>query len=178
MIPSESEDVVLRESRRTLLARRLLLQGVRTQFITRLTDLTEDRQRTLRKQLGISGKSRLRGNPRDALALFLSTSLARAEAAAIAALLWVFEIPIELKAPAIPERVSFPFTERLCDTYEAYCTCHPRTRVTLDEIIELRKKLARGDRMRLGTCRDCQCLLLIDRNDASLECLHCGAVPG
>lgn len=36
MSPSDSEDVILRESRRTLLARRLLLHGVRTQFITRL----------------------------------------------------------------------------------------------------------------------------------------------
>lgn len=176
MSPSESEDVVLRESRRMLLARRLLLHGVRTQFITRLTDLTEDRQRTLRKRLMISGKTRLRGQPRNAVALFLSTSLARAEAGAIAALLWIYEIPIKSKAPAIPERVSFPFGERLCDTYEAYCRCYPRTKVTLDEIIELRKKLARGDRMRLGICRGCQCLLLVDRNDASLECLHCGAV--
>lgn len=177
MSPSESEDVVLRESRRTLLARRLLLHGVRTQFVTRLTDLTEDRQRTLRRRLGISGDSRLRGNPRNPVTLFLSTSLSRAEAAAVAALLWVFEIPIEPKASAIPEHVSFAFGDRLCDTYEAYCTCYPRTKVTIDEIIELRKKLARGDRMRLGVCRDCQCLLLIDRNDASLECLHCGAVP-
>jgi hypothetical protein len=178
MIPSESEDVILRENQRTLLARRLLLHGVRTQFITRLTDLTEDRQRTLRKRLGISGKSRLRGNPRDALTLFLSTSVARAEAAAVAALLWVFEIPIAPNVPAMPAHVSFAFGDRLCDTYETYCACYPRTQVTLDEVIELRKKLARGDRMRLGICRDCQCLLLIDRNDASLEYLHCGAVPG
>jgi hypothetical protein len=178
MCPSDSEDVILREIRRTLLARRLLLHGVRTQFITRLTDLTEDRQRTLRKRLMISGKTRLRGHPRDALTLFLSTSLARAEAAAIAALLWLFEIPIEPTTPSIPKRVSFPFGERLCDTYEAYCACYPRTRVTLDEIIELRKRLARGDRMQLGRCSDCKCLLLIDRNDASLECLHCGALPG
>ena len=178
MSPSGPEDVILREIRRTLLARRLLLHGVRTQFITGLTDLTEDRQKTLRKRLGIDAKSRLRGNPRDAVTLFLGTSLARAEAAAIAALLWIFEIPIERNAPAIPERVSFAFGDRLCDTYETYCTCYPRTKVTLDEIIELRKKLARGDRLRLGRCKDCKCLLLIDRNDASLECFHCGGVRG
>ena len=177
MSPSDSEDVILRESRRTLLARRLLLHGVRTQFITRLTGLTDDRLRTLRKRLMISGKTRLRGHPRDALTLFLGTSLARAEAAAIAALLWRFEIPVEPQAPSIPTLVSFPFGERLCETYEAYCACYPRTKVTLEEIIELRKKLARGDRMRLGKCRDCNCLLLIDRNNSSLECLHCRAVP-
>jgi hypothetical protein len=176
MSPSDSEDVILRESRRTLLARRLLLHGVRTQFITRLTGLTDDRLRTLRKRLMISGKTRLRGHPRDALTLFLGTSLARAEAAAITALLWLFEIPIEPKAPSLPKRVSLPFGERLCDTYEAYCACYPRTKVTLEEVIELRKKLARGDRVRLGRCRDCKCLLLLDRNDASLECLHCSAI--
>lgn len=176
MSPSDSEDVVLRESRRTLLARRLLLHGVRTQFITWLTGLTDDRLRTLRKRLMISGKTRLRGHPRDPLTLFLSTSLARAEAAAIAALLWLFEVPVEFKAPSILKRVSF--AERLCESYEAYCACFPRTKVTLEEVIELRKKLACEDRMRLGRCRDCKCLILVDRNDASLECLHCGAVPG
>jgi hypothetical protein len=175
MSPSDSEDVILRESRRTLLARRLLLHGVRTQFITRLTGLTDDRLRTLRKRLMISGKTRLRGHPRDALTLFLGTSLARAEAAAIAALLWLFEIPTGPRAPSIPKGV--PFGERLCETYEAYCACYPRTKVTLEEMIELRKKLVRGDRMRLGKCSDCKCLLLVDRYDASLECLHCGAVP-
>ena len=178
MSPSDSEDVILRESRRILLARRLLLHGVRTQFITRLTGLTDDRLRTLRKRLMISGKARLRGHPRDALALFLSTSLARAEAASIAGLLWLFEIPIEPKSPSIPKRISLPFGERLCETYEAFCVCYPRTKVTLEEVIELRWKLARGDRMRLGKCSDCKCLLLLDRNDASLKCLHCGALPG
>ncbi len=175
MSPFDAEDVVLRESRRTLLARRLILHGVRTHIITRLTGLTRNRLATLRRRLMIRDKTRRRGPPRDALTVFLSTSLARAEAAAIAALLWVFEIPIEAKTPSIPKIVSFPFVERLCETYESYCACYPRTEVQLEEIISLCRRLARGDRIRLGKCRGCQCLLLVDRYDGSLECLHCGA---
>jgi hypothetical protein len=179
MSPPDTEDVILRECRRTLLARRLILHGVRTHIIRRLTGMTRARLDTLRRRrLMIPDKSRCRGPAKSALTVFLSEPLARAEGAAIAALFAVFEIPIEHKAPSIPKRVSFPFVERLCWTYEAYCACCPRTKVQLEEIISLRGTLARGDRIQLGKCRGCTCLLVIDRYDGSLECLHCGAPAG
>jgi hypothetical protein len=105
----------------------------------------------------------------------MSSSLGRAEGAAITALLSVFEIPIERKAPSIPKVVSLPFVERLCETYEAYRAFYPRTEVKLEEIIGLRGTLARGGRIRLGKCRGCKCLLLVDRYHRSRECLHCGS---
>lgn len=176
MSPFDTEDVILRECRRMLLSRRLILHGVRTHIITRLTGMTRGRLDTLRRRrLMIPDKARYRGTGKSALTVFLSEPLARAEGAAIAALFAVFEIPIERKAPSVPKRVSFPFVERLCATYEAYCACYPRTKVQLEEIINLRGTLARGDRMRLGKCRGCNCLLVVDRYDGSLECLHCGS---
>ena len=179
MSPFETEDVILRECRRTLLARRLILHGVRTNIITQLTGMTRGRLNTLRRRrLMIPDEARFRGTAKSAVTVFLSEPLARAEGAAIAALFAVFEIPIECRAPSIPKRVSLPFVERLCATYEAYRACYPRTKVQLEEIIDLRGTLARGDRIRLGKCRGCTCLLVIDRYDGSLECLHCGAPAG
>lgn len=178
MSPFHSEDVILRECKRTLLARRLILHGVRTHIITRLTGMTRGRLDTLRRRrLMIPDKARCRGTAKSALTVFLREPLARAEGAAIAALFAVFEIPIEPRAPSIPKRVSLPFVDRLCTTYEAYCACYPRTKVQLEEIIDLRGTLARGDRMRLGICRGCNCLLVIDRYHGSLGCVHCGAKP-
>ena len=174
MSPFDAEDVVLRENRRAALARRLILHGVRTHIITRLIGLTRNRLSTFRRRLMVPDKTRRRGPPRSTFTVFLSSSLGRAEAAGITALLTIFEIPIELKAPSIPKVVSLPFVERLCETYEAYCACYPRTEVRLEEMIGLRGALAREGRIRLGKCRGCKCLLLIDRYRSSQECLHCG----
>lgn len=179
MSPSDTEDVILRECRRTLLARRLILHGVRTNVITQLTGMTRGRLDTLRRRrLMIPDKARYRGAAKSALTVFLREPLARAEGAAIAALFATFEIPIDRKAPSIPKRVSLQFVERLCATYEVYYACYPRAKVQLEEIINLRGTLARGDRIRLGKCRGCTCLLLVDSYDRSLECLHCGAPAG
>jgi len=99
MSPPDTEDVILRECKRTLLARRLILHGVRTNIITQLTGMTRGRLNTLRRRrLMIPGKARYRGTAKSALTVFLSEPLARAEGAAIATLFTVFEIPIERKA--------------------------------------------------------------------------------
>lgn len=178
MRPLDAEDVILREHRRAALARRLILHGVRTQIIARLTGLTRNRLATLRRRLMVPDKTRLRGPARSPRTVFLNSPLAQAEGGAIAALLGVFEIPIERKAPSMPKVVSFLFVERLCEMYEAYCACYPRTQVHLEEIIGLRGTLANGDRIRLGKCRGCKSLLVIDRYNSSRECLHCGDRDG
>src|SRR5580658_2416276 len=71
--------------------------------------------------------------------------------------------------------VSLAFGERLCETYEAYCACYPRTEIQLEELIALRSSLADGDFIRLGKCRNCKCLILIDRFDGNRDCWHCNA---
>lgn len=167
MNPYEAEDVVLRENRRAELARRLILHGVRTEIVSRLTGLTRNRLATLRRRLMVPDKDRLRGPSRSALSVFLSEPLARAEGAAISALFSVFGIPIEAGALAIPKNIYLPFGELLCETYEAYCACCARTRVELEEIICLRGALAQGERIRLAKCRGCKSLVVIDRYDSS-----------
>lgn len=174
MNPYEAEDVILRENRRAELARRLILHGVRTEIVTRLTGLTRNRLATLRRRLMIPDKTRLRGPSRSALSVFLTEPVARAEGAAISAVFSVFGIPIEPGALAIPKNIQLPFGELLCETYEAYCACCTRTQVELEEIIGLRGALAGGQRMRLSKCRGCKCLVITDRYDSSRVCFHCG----
>src|ERR1700691_3280920 len=175
MCPDISEDPILRENRRSELARRLILHMVRTVIISKLTGLTRNRQDTVRLRLMDPDKSRLRGHTRNPLGVFSASSQARAEGAALASLCSLFEIPIELNVPSMPKTVSLAFGERLCEAYEAYCACYPRTEVQLEELIALRSNLAEGDFIRLGKCRNCKCLLLIDRFDSDRDCWHCNS---
>ena len=175
MCPDITEDPILRENRRSELARRLILHRVRTDIISKLTGLTRNRQATVRRRLMVPDKARLRGPTRSPLGVFLASSQARAEGAALASLCSLFEIPIELNVPSMPKTVSLAFGERLCETYEAYCACYPRTEVQLEELIALRTNLADGDFIRLGKCRNCKCLILIDRFDGNRECWHCNS---
>ena len=173
MCPDITEDPILRENRRSELARRLILHRVRTDIISKLTGLTRNRQATVRRRLMVPDKARLRGHTRSPLGVFFASSQARAEGAALASLCSLFEIPIELNVPPMPKTVSLAFGERLCETYEAYCACYPRTEVQLEELIALRSNLVDGDFIRLGKCRNCKCLILIDRFDGDCNCWHC-----
>ena len=159
------EDAILRENRRSELARRLILHGVRTQIISRLTGLTRNRLATVRRRLMVRDESRLRGPARSPLKVFLGNSRARAEGAALASLLSRFEIRLS--------NGSLEFAEGLCETYEAYRACRPTTQVQLEELIMLRSLLAKGDVIRLGKCRRCKCFILVDRFDGKRECSHC-----
>jgi hypothetical protein len=166
---------ILRENRRTELARRLISHGVRTEIISKLTGLTRNRQATVRRRLMVPNKARLRGPTRSPLGVFLASPQAGAEGAALASLCSLFEIPIEINVPSMPKTVSLAFGERLCETYEAYCACYPRTQVQLEELIALRSSLADGDFIRLGKCRNCKCLILVDRFDGNRDCWHCNS---
>jgi len=175
MCPDVTEDPILRENRRSELARRLISHGVRTDLISKLTGLTRNRQATVRRRLMVPDEARLRGPTRSPLGVFFASSQARAEGAALASLCSHFEIPIGLNVPSVPKIVSLTFGERLCETYEAYCACYPRTEVRLEELIALRSSLADGDFIRVRKCRNCKCLILIDRFDGDRECWHCNS---
>jgi hypothetical protein len=47
------------------------------------------------------------------------------------------------------------------------------THVELDELMMLREALAQADRVELGRCRSCRCLMLIDRFNGTRNCWHC-----
>jgi hypothetical protein len=161
-MPIVSEDPILRENRRSELARRLISHGLRTMLITQLTGLTRNRQATVRRRLMVRDKSRRRGPKLSSLERFLGTPRARMEGAALARLCEVFEIGIDERATSLPAIVSLSFTERLCETYEAYRACFPTSEVELEELLLLRSSLAKGEEIRFGRCRTCKGLMLVN----------------
>jgi hypothetical protein len=169
------DSVLQRETRRLELARRLLSHGVRTKIISQLTGMTRNRLATLRQRLGVPDRTRRRGPTPSSLDRFLREPLARSEGAALAALCAAFDLPtLERELSLMPASfISLNYGERLCETYEAYRACYPRTQVVLEELIMLRGRLAKADQIELGKCRSCRGLMLIDRFNGGRNCWHC-----
>jgi hypothetical protein len=161
MVASVMDDPILREGWRCQLVRRLISHRVRTGIIERLTGFSRNRQATVRRRLNVPDKSRLRGPTRTMLELFLDKPRGRAEGAGLVTLCFMFDIPIEADAVMLPGFVSLNFTDRLCETYEAYRALVPHTEIELEELILLRSSVAKGD-IRLGRCRACKGLILIN----------------
>lgn len=179
MSSQSQQDVLLRENRRAELARRLILHGVRTDIVMRLTNLTVGRLRTVRRRLGVTDRDRARGPTRWSLSAFLKTTEAQAEGGALVTLCSINDIPIVPNTAALPESVSFDFVERLCDTYEAFCACYPETQVELEHLILIRRGLSVDPKqavVQVAKCRICKCLLLQERFAAN-ECWHCDLTP-
>lgn len=174
MQSSAMDDPILRENRRAELARRLLSHGVRTKVISKLTGLTRNRLATVRKRLMVHDEARRRGPTRSSPDIFLGTTRSRSEGAALASLSAVFGIPVDRGAIPLPQTVSLTFTERLCETYEAYRACFPQGGIDLEELILLRSHLATGNELRTGRCRNCRALMLVDPFEAGHRtCPHC-----
>ena len=176
MGPYAMDDSALqRENRRMALGRRLLSHGVRTTIISRLTGLTRNQLETLRHRLGVPSRTRRRGPTPSSVAMFLTEPILRCEGAALAALCAAFELPaLEQQLASLPASyISLEHGERLCETYEAYRACYPITHVEMDELMMLREALAEADRVTLGRCRSCKCLMLVDRFNGGRICWHC-----
>jgi hypothetical protein len=107
--------------------------------------------------------------------MFLKEPVLRCEGAALAALCAAFELPaLEQELASLPASfISLERGERLCETYEAYRACYPKTQVELEELMMLRERLAKADRVALGRCRGCKCLMLVDRFNGGRNCWHC-----
>ncbi len=163
------DDAVMRELRRFELARRLIFHQVRTQTISELTRLSRNRLATLRRRLMVPEDARHRGPPPRSLDVFLRTSRGRTEGAALAALFPLFKSPTAIKPlTALDEG------EQLCDIYDAYLGCYPQSNVQFEELMLLKKSLAKGNLIELGVCRLCKALIMNNRSDRNRHtCWHC-----
>ena len=64
----------------------------------------------------------------------------------------------------------------LCTAFEAYTTMLPTASITFEYAVFLVGCLARGDRLRLGRCCDCEGILVVDRFPIrERRCQHCAA---
>jgi hypothetical protein len=168
-----SDDSVIRDLRRFELARRLIFHEVRTQTISKLTGLSRNRLAALRRRLMVSEDARRRGPPPRSLDVFLRTSRGRTEGAALAALFPLFKNPTSVKSPT-----SLDDGEQACEIYDAYLAYYPQSTVQFEELMLLRRSLARGDLVELALCRICKGLIINNRYDRCRStCSHCDVLP-
>lgn len=75
-----------------------------------------------------------------------------------------------------PERM-LPGVERgelLCEAFEWFCFDVPDTKLTFEHGLLLINELARGELVRLGACRTCRGVILLDRlSTGRLDCVFC-----
>jgi hypothetical protein len=163
------DDSVIRELRCFELARRLIFHEVRTQTISKLTGLSRNRLETLRHRLMVSEDARRRGPPPRSLDVFLRTSRGRTEAAALAALFPLFKSPTSMKTSTYLDD-----GEQACEIYDAYLAYYPRSNVRFEELMLLKRSLAKGDLVELGFCRVCKGLIIHNRIERCRRtCSHC-----
>ena len=162
-------DSVIRELRCFELARRLILHEVRTETITKLTGLSRNRLATLRRRLMVSEEARHRGPSPRSLDVLLRTSRVRTEGAALVALFPLFKNPTAVKpSTALDEG------EQVCAIYDAYLAYYPQSTVQFEELMLLKRSLAKGDLVELGLCRLCKGLIINHRiDDYRPICSHC-----
>src|SRR5271170_328607 len=173
MVAHRKDDSFTRELRCFELARRLIFYEVRTLTISKLTGLSRNRLATLRRRLMVSEDARRRGPPPRSLDVFLRTSHGRTEAAALAALFPLFKSPASIKPST-----SLDDGEQACDIYDAYLAYYPQSNVRFEEMMLLKRSLARGDLVDLGLCRICKGLIMNHRYDRCRStCSHCDSPP-
>jgi hypothetical protein len=168
------DDPFSRDLKRIEVARRMVCHQARTQTITLYTNLTRNRLATLRRRWCVNQNARRRGPPPRSIAVFLRTPRARSEAAAIASLCIAFDaLPIR-SSTGSDARPALVLADRLCETYEAYRACVPDSRIEFEELLLLATELAKGDMVRLTTCRGCKGAMLVLTYEAPRRtCLHC-----
>lgn len=80
-----------------------------------------------------------------------------------------------------PER-TLPSVERgelLCEAYEWFRFDVPETRLTLEHGLLLLNELMRAELVRLGTCKTCRGVILLDRlSKGRLQCMFCSTAGG
>jgi Flagellar transcriptional activator (FlhC) len=163
------DDSVIRELRCFELARRLIFHEVRTETISKLTGLSRNRLATLRRRLMVSDDARHRGPSPRSLDVLLRTSRGRTEGAALAALFPLFKNPTAVKATT-----SLDEGEQACAIYDAYLAYYPQSTVQFEELMLLKRSLAKGDLVELGLCRLCKGLIINHRiDDYRPTCSHC-----
>jgi hypothetical protein len=163
------DDSVIRQLRCLELARRLIFHEVRTVTIGKITGLSRNRLAALRRRLKVSEDARHRGPPPRSLDVLLRTARGRTEGAALAAL-----FPLFKSTASIKPSTTLDDGEESCDIYDAYLAYYPQSNVRFEELMLLKKSLAKGDLVELGLCRLCKGLIINNRHDcARSTCSHC-----
>jgi hypothetical protein len=175
-----SDDRYNRERLCLDLALRFLRHEARTQTIRTWTGLTDDRIRNLYRSYMSRGAKfvpRHRGKSPHQVAYFTRSLRLQWETAQLASLLSLLSVvPM---TPGVDAANSLPTVlrgERLCYAFEMYQTTIPSSQISFEHTVFLAHALARGDQLRLGGCRECGGLLVIERFPLrDKRCQYCTA---
>lgn len=174
-----SDDRYNRDRQRLDVALRLIQHEARTQTIRRWTGLTDDRIRKLYrsylKEAHAAQTPRLRrhrGKSPQQSIFFMRTARARHESSLLASLYWlVGALPTMRVANATRALPGVGRAELLCQAYDIYrhLICEPL--ISFEHAVFLLTSLARGEELRLASCRDCGALVVVEA--ISLQPPHC-----
>jgi hypothetical protein len=170
-----TDDRFDRELRRRELARRLVSHQARTHTIFEMTALTRHQLATLRQRWRVMQETRHRGPSPKSFAAFFSSAHARSEAAALTTLCRVLgAAPIERRPGERTKLPGLEIGERLCETFELYRACFPRSAFEFEHLVLLARGLAQGNAIAVGNCTSCQGTILIDLFATRRNvCSHC-----
>lgn len=160
------------------MAWRLIKHEARTRTISRWTQLSGHRIRQLYKSYSSKQHKRVtrhRGMSPYKLEMIMSSPRLRCEAAMFAAICRSLQVLPEDRL-GDPERTlpGVERGERLCEAFEWFCFDVPDTKLTLEHGLLLINELARGELVRLGGCRTCRGVILVDRlSTGRLDCVFC-----
>lgn len=167
------------QHRRSLdLAWRLIKHEARTRTISQWTQLSGHRIRQLYKSYSSKQHQRVtrhRGMSPYKLESILSSPRLRCEGAMLAAICRSLHV-LPHGRLIEPER-ALPSVDRgelLCEAYEWFTFDVPDTRLTLEHGLLLINQLARGELVRLGACRTCRGVILLDcLSTGRRQCVFC-----
>lgn len=162
-----SDDRYSRERFSLDLALRFLRHEARTQTIRTWTGLTDDRIRNLYRSYMSRGAKfvpRHRGKSPHQIAYFTRSLRLQWETAQLASLLSLLGVvPLRPGLEAASTLASVARGERLCYAFELYRSAIPSAQISFEHAVFLAAALARGDQLRLGGCRDCGALVVLER---------------
>ena len=172
-----SEDRYHRDRQRLQVAVRFLKHNARTQTIRTWTGLTEHR---IRKLYGsylqpITRVPRIRGKSPRQVAYFGRSLRVQQETAWLASLLSLLGvIPSEPKPEGGDALPSLARGKLLCQAFDVYRAMIRPSQISFEHAAFLATTLARGERLRLGTCADCGSLMVTDPlSIRDKRCHHC-----
>jgi hypothetical protein len=175
-----SEDRYDRDRQRLELALRFLTHEARTQTIRIWTGLSDDRIRKLYKSyLGRAACyiPRHRGKSPHQAAYFMRSVRIQQEAAVLASYFALAGlVPEEPSAAAAAELPDIGRGNALCTAYETYLVMVPTAAISFEYGVFLARCLSRGDLLRLGRCKECGGILVVERLPVrDRRCRHCTA---
>lgn len=173
---TEKHDGARRDSRRYRLALRLMTHQARTRTISAMTSLSRHQQETLRQRWHVTEETRRRGPSPTSLDRFTHSPRARSEGASLVTFCRIYGLLPLGNVSGVPRRklLTLELGESLCDTYETYRACFPRSELEIEELLSFVLGIAKNEVVGLGRCTSCSGTVLIDRlAPTRSSCAHC-----